>query len=254
MCPADMTSERDYLAARVASLEGPSPARPPRLPILDPRTGGPNRSAALAAVDALAHPVADRAAYLRASAGPLIPALYGPAPTESEVWTGEGYFDLSRPSPTMVPSLGAIAETLAGLARFNRRTSRFYSVAEHSILCDDLARDFGLPARLRRAVLMHDAAEAIMGDAIRPLKAVLPAIAEVEAGVAAAIFERFDIPIGFSAEAFDLAALAIEKRDLLPVGLYWPGLPEPGERRAPMLSPERAALDFLIHAAALDIR
>lgn len=58
-----------------------------------------------------------------------------------------------------------IAHSLANQCRYTGHTSRYYSVAEHSVRVALL-----LPRELRLAGLLHDAAEAYLGDVARPLK------------------------------------------------------------------------------------
>lgn len=66
-----------------------------------------------------------------------------------------------------------IAHALSNIGRFGGHTRWFYSVAEHSwlvaaILCD--ATDEPWHSEHVRAALLHDAAEAYVGDLMRPLK------------------------------------------------------------------------------------
>ena len=58
-----------------------------------------------------------------------------------------------------------IAHSLAQQCRYNGHCSRFYSVAEHSIHVASI-----LPPALRLFGLLHDAAEAYVGDMAKPLK------------------------------------------------------------------------------------
>ncbi len=61
-----------------------------------------------------------------------------------------------------------IAHALSLQCRFNGHCKEFYSIAQHSVLvCDFL--DLANP-RIRLFGLLHDAAEAYMGDMIRPVK------------------------------------------------------------------------------------
>lgn len=61
-----------------------------------------------------------------------------------------------------------IAYALARICRFNGYTPSHYSVAQHSIyVCNQL------PPELQMAGLLHDAAEAYLGDVTRPVKSKL---------------------------------------------------------------------------------
>ena len=87
-----------------------------------------------------------------------------------------------------------IAHALAYTCRYNGHSSHYYSVAEHSVLVARVAT----PGSARYA-LLHDAAEAYVGDMIRPLKWQIPDFAWFEDRVLRAIFERFDLivdPLG----------------------------------------------------------
>ena len=70
------------------------------------------------------------------------------APTMTAARPVFGDLDLAAPSSIFVGSPVEIATALSRLARFNGWGPRFYSVAEHSILCDEIARADGVPARL----------------------------------------------------------------------------------------------------------
>ena len=63
-----------------------------------------------------------------------------------------------------------IAHALSLICRYTGHTSRFYSVAEHCVLLSQAKNMPGTPL----ARLLHDAAEAYLGDVIRPLKQLLP--------------------------------------------------------------------------------
>ncbi|MFC5302675.1 hydrolase [Azospira restricta] len=138
-----------------------------------------------------------------------------------------------------------IAHGLAFQCRFNGQTRAFYSVAQHSLLVAGL-----VPARLRLAALLHDAAEAYLGDMVKPLKALFPEFSRLEEGVMAIIGERFGVA-GFAAPAIkraDLIALATEKRDLLPHSSEaWASLSgiTPVPARIQPLAPHEAKATFL---------
>lgn len=106
-----------------------------------------------------------------------------------------------------------IAHGLAYQCRFNGQTCEFYSVAQHSLVVAGL-----VPPALRLAALLHDAAEAYLGDMVKPLKVLLPEFAAIEDKVTLIIAETFGIDFSEYGpiKAADLIALATEKRDLMP--------------------------------------
>ncbi len=84
--------------------------------------------------------------------------------------------DLLDPSPLDI-EIEDIAHGLARLARWNGQTKgdHAFSVAQHSLLVEQLAaaEKPGLALRWRRAALLHDAPEYVVGDLISPFKAAL---------------------------------------------------------------------------------
>jgi 5'-deoxynucleotidase YfbR-like HD superfamily hydrolase len=86
--------------------------------------------------------------------------------------------------------IGDIAHHLAMTCRYGGATRDFYSVAEHSVL---VSRH--VDPKIALSGLMHDAAEAVVSDIIRPLKD-LPAFDEfrrVEDRVFDVLCERFGV-------------------------------------------------------------
>lgn len=69
-----------------------------------------------------------------------------------------------------------IAQSLALQCRFNGHTRTFYSVAQHSVLAARLVERDGGGPRMRMLALLHDAAEAYIGDIVQPMKRVLDAM------------------------------------------------------------------------------
>lgn len=81
-----------------------------------------------------------------------------------------------------------IAHNLAHICRYGGSVRWHYSVAEHSVLVSE-----SLPAEYQLHGLLHDAAEAVVGDMVSPLKARMPDFAEIEQQVLACIFARFGV-------------------------------------------------------------
>lgn len=122
-------------------------------------------------------------------------------------------FYLTRPHIDDV-AIEDIAHGLAYQCRFNGQTSAFYSVAQHSLMVMRL-----VPAEHRFAALLHDAAEAYLGDMVKPLKNLFPEFSVIEARVMAIIGAKFGLDLGHldpCIKRADLIALATEKRDLMP--------------------------------------
>src|SRR5690606_8557009 len=108
-----------------------------------------------------------------------------------------------------------IAYALANQCRFNGHCSSFYSVAEHSVAVAML-----LPQELQLAGLLHDAAEAYLGDIPSPLKQFLPDYDRLETTVITAINEKFgviwDAPTEAAVKQADLQQLRTEAHHLIP--------------------------------------
>lgn len=138
-----------------------------------------------------------------------------------------------------------IAHGLAYQCRFNGQTAEFYSVAQHSVIVAQLVEP-----DLRRAALLHDAAEAYLGDMVKPLKRLLPEFARIEDSVTALIADTFGVDFSDYAaiKRADLIALATEKRDLMPQSAeawsYLQGVEPVPERISPW-TPAQAKEAFL---------
>lgn len=120
--------------------------------------------------------------------------------------------NLLDPSPLDV-EIEDIAHGLARVARWNGQTlgAQIYSVAQHSLLVDAIAGHFApsISQATRRAVLLHDAAEYVIGDIISPFKSVIgDAYRETESRILEAVMRRFDLPAPMTRIAHDLAKKA----------------------------------------------
>jgi hypothetical protein len=142
-----------------------------------------------------------------------------------------------------------IAHALALQCRFNGHCSRFYSVAQHSVIVSTV-----VPEEHALQGLLHDAAEAFVGDLVRPIKRGLQAFSDVEDAVHAACMKAFDLPCDLAEEvrAADDAVLVTEMRDLMPPyarGLDVQAMPLPGH--IVPVGPEEAERMFLARFAEL---
>lgn len=144
-----------------------------------------------------------------------------------------------------------IAHALSHLCRFGGHATEFYSVAQHSILVSRL-----VPYEYALAGLLHDAAEAYVGDMVRPLKeaGVLHEYRRIEERVSRAIAERFGLPwdglgmiLGAHVKHADNVALATEVRDVMGGQRIdsWESLPAPLYERLRPYGTETAKRAFL---------
>lgn len=139
---------------------------------------------------------------------------------------GGSYFDLRDPQPDQF-TFADVAGALAKICRFGGQIREFYSVAEHSWHCARLAEADHYPRPAVRAVLLHDAAEAFVGDVVKPLKVMLPEYAAVERRVEAAVAAKFGVDFAANADivrACDRPMLIAERRHFFSAdGVVWTG-------------------------------
>lgn len=159
-------------------------------------------------------------------------------------------FDLLRPNASMIKP-GDIAHALAHLCRFNGHSRGHYSMAQHSLIVASL-----VPAEHQLVALLHDAAEAYIGDMTQPLKAVLPEYQYIEHQIWLAVCDRFDIQPDLHAcvKQADMVALATERRDLMPKHpAVWDCLRgvQPMKETIVPLSAESASMMFFSQLMAL---
>ena len=134
-----------------------------------------------------------------------------------------------------------IAHSLSHTCRYKGHSSKFFSVAEHSVYVSRIVPSL--------EALLHDAAEAYspFGDVPRPYKHLFPFVGEVEAKIEAIIAYHFGLewpwPVGV--KVADAMLLADEKAVLMRPGHDWQ-LPYPGAGTAiACWSPMRAEYEFL---------
>lgn len=119
-----------------------------------------------------------------------------PAKHHITTFTGRA-FNLCDPTPDMV-CIEDIAHHLAMVCRWAGATTDFFSVAQHSVLVSKI-----VPPVLQRWALLHDAAEAYVGDVTRPLKVLMRQIEssvvdrcafdQIESRIMKCVAQKFDL-------------------------------------------------------------
>jgi hypothetical protein len=152
-----------------------------------------------------------------------------------------------------------IAHSLANICRWGGRCSHFYSVAQHSLLVSEIVEETHPDIALQ--ALLHDAAEAYLGDIITPLKGGLlfevyagdvverMAFHSVEKRLHTTILIGLGVPLPSTDDdiviaAADEVALATEARDLMG-DPEWARTAPAREARIFPLPPEAAKRAFL---------
>jgi hypothetical protein len=144
-----------------------------------------------------------------------------------------------RPNPKSI-HIEDIAQHLSLLCRFSGATTRdgepfLYSVAQHSVLVGQLVKteldNEGVDWTVEYwdqilAALLHDAPEFILNDLSSPLKACMRGrYKEIDGIVQRAIFESFDINLGYMNQTIknaDNIAILIERYYFMPDHPGWP--------------------------------
>lgn len=126
-------------------------------------------------------------------------------------------FDYNSPE-TCEFHIEDIAHALARMCRFGGHVRSYYSVAEHSVRVSHLCR-----RETALAGLLHDAAEAYLGDVVAPLKKMPEMIGYrlVEQRVEAALGRAFGVeltPMHVEVAIHDATMCATEQRDIRDIG------------------------------------
>lgn len=177
-----------------------------------------------------------------------------------QTYTGKQFWPL-QPSPEDV-CVEDIAHALSLVCRFNGHCRVFYSVAQHSILVADelMKRQVMVDASKvtkhngYRMALLHDAAEAYLGDQLRPIKQELDDFAARETALLRVIYEAMGVTQNYlphfatetAIKHCDNVLLATEARDLMgPPPAEWVPLPDPLEMAIEPWGPEKAEREWL---------
>lgn len=129
-------------------------------------------------------------------------------------YTGK-HLDPLDPDPDMI-CIEDIAHALSNIGRYGGHADVFYSVAQHCTIMASYC-----PPTLAPACLMHDAAEAYVGDLVRPIKhgtELGDLFTKVEDNLLTIIFQKFDIPVAHLhlVEYWDKWMLRWEQRSIRP--------------------------------------
>lgn len=167
-----------------------------------------------------------------------------------QTYTGVQFWPLD-PRPEEV-RLEDIAHSLANQCRYAGHVTRFYSVAQHSVLVSQI-----VPVGHSAWGLLHDATEAYLVDLPRPVKrysAMGSMYRDIETRLMLTICSRFGLPFDepISVKAADDVLLMTEKRDLMPnCPAKWRESAEPLPQIIRPWSPEEAEERFLVAAGRL---
>ena len=135
-----------------------------------------------------------------------------------------------------------IAHALSMTVRFNGHCSRFYSVAEHSVLVSHLVDpEYALEG------LLHDASEAYLGDVAKPLKNLLPDYQIIEGRFENVIAQKFNLtfPWPKTVKEVDGRLLADEAIEFHPTYKNDWGIGEPFDVEVIGYNPDKAKELFL---------
>jgi len=114
-----------------------------------------------------------------------------------------------------------IAHALGNICRFGGHSRTHFSVAQHSVLVSQ-----HVPEDLSLCGLLHDAAEAYLGDVISPLKSMMPEHRQLEDLWLLTIGMKFGLGdslmnVPRAVKLADLESLATEKRDVVGGDQLW---------------------------------
>lgn len=164
-----------------------------------------------------------------------------------QTYTGRAYWPIDPRADEVC--IEDIAHALSNICRYTGHCSRFYSVAEHSVLVSALA-----PPEYAFVALMHDATEAYVNDIARPLKPSLKNYQEIEELNWLAICRKFGMnpKLPQIVKDIDTALCLTEKAALMgPSPLPWGIDLEPPRIEVTGWSPDTAKRFFLSRFAIL---
>lgn len=140
-----------------------------------------------------------------------VPEAVNGVGTYIETYTGRK-FNALLPTPDSI-HIKDIAHALSMTCRFAGMGNAFYSVAEHSVVVADR-----LPDKYKLWGLLHDAAEAYIGDMPSPFKSLFSNYKEIEANILRVIVAKYglDPEEPEAVKVVDRRLLHTEARFLIP--------------------------------------
>jgi hypothetical protein len=133
------------------------------------------------------------------------------APKDS-IRTFSGLFiNVFEPTPEMI-CIKDVAHSLSQQPRFAGHLFKFYSVAQHSVLCMRYADD-----KNKLGALLHDSSEGYLLDIPSPIKRRMPEYKSIEDNLMSAIAKKygFEYPLTPEVHAIDRKLLHIEWEALM---------------------------------------
>lgn len=175
----------------------------------------------------------------------MFTAEYTPETAWIQTFSG-GTFNPIQPKVEEV-NIVDIAHALSYQCRYAGHTTRFYSVAEHSLYVS-----YNVPAQWALEALLHDASEAYLVDIPRPIKPFLANYYALEQGVMNAIGQAFNLsrdPACWQAvKEVDTRILADEKAQVMSPAYHpgeWQGMLPPLGINVHGYPPEEANRRFM---------
>lgn len=172
-----------------------------------------------------------------------------------ETYTGRKLW-IQNPDPRDI-RITDISHALSQICRFNGHTNQFYSVAQHCVYVSELLERAGYDVKTQMWGLFHDAAEAYLGDIIKPLKPMLVEFDALEENFLDKIAEVFKLgprkKLWKAVKWADIVMVNVEGHDLMrnhtwvePEALeaYSKHYPEIGLHNFSAVSPREAVAKF----------
>ena len=123
-------------------------------------------------------------------------------------------FDVFNPSMEDI-KIEDIAHSLSNICRYGGHSPKFYSVAQHCVICSH--KEGTISEKLE--FLLHDASEAYLADMPRPIKRNMKNYMEMEDSLLELIFKKFQLnfPLSDRVHEVDDVVLAYEYRSFFEI-------------------------------------